>query len=189
MRSLRARVGLVMLGALVVTVLAGCAASPVPSFTPSATTDAAAPMFASDEEALAAAEEAYAAYLAASDAILADGGRSPEAMRDFATGQALEYELTGAADFLARSLRATGETKFTTYRLQSVRSSSRWAVEVGLYVCDDLSDVDLVDAVGESQALPNRPVHIPYYISIVGDVRSDLRVAEKTIWAEGSFCS
>ncbi|WP_130505899.1 hypothetical protein [Microterricola gilva] len=177
-----------MLGALVVAVLAGCAASPVPVPTPSPT-DAAAPLFASDEEALAAAEAAYAAYLAASDAMLADGGRSPNAMRSFAIGQALEYELTGAADFLARNLRATGETRFSTYRLQSVRSSELWAVEVGLYVCDDLSDVDLVDAVGESQALPNRPVHIPYFISIVGDVQSGLRVAEKTLWEEGSFCS
>ncbi len=32
------------------------------------------PMFATDEEALAAAEEAYGAYLAASDASLAGGG-------------------------------------------------------------------------------------------------------------------
>ena len=61
---------------LLALVLAGCAPD-VPAIqvppTPTVT-----PLFASDEEALAAAEEAYAAYLAMSDEITSDGGERPE---------------------------------------------------------------------------------------------------------------
>lgn len=179
---------LLALCALAVVPLSGCAASPVRTPAPTKTTDAAAPLFATDEEALAAAEEAYAAYLAASDEVLAGGGVSTEALETIAIGQALDFEKAGAADFAAGGLHAIGATNFTTHRLQSVQPGAEWAVEVRLYVCDDLSAVDLLDASGESKALPDRAVHIPFLIAIVGDAASTLKVSEKELWVEGNFC-
>ncbi len=55
--------------------ISGCLPTPtnvIPTAVPTGT-----PVFASEEEALAAAIEAYEAYLAVSDAILPDGGRGP----------------------------------------------------------------------------------------------------------------
>ncbi|MDQ1582169.1 MAG: hypothetical protein QOF36_223, partial [Microbacteriaceae bacterium] len=56
---------------LIVITLAGCATSASPMPTPSAVHS---PLFASDEEALKAATDAYAAYLAMSDTIAQEGG-------------------------------------------------------------------------------------------------------------------
>ncbi len=62
----------IALVALAVLLLSGCLP---PQTTVTPTPEAtAAPVFASDEEALAAATAAYAAYLAMSDQIFAEGG-------------------------------------------------------------------------------------------------------------------
>ena len=72
MRALTTVAG-VAIGALL---LSGCLPQqPTATPPPEAT---AAPIFASDEEALAAATAAYAAYLAMSDQILKDGGKDPD---------------------------------------------------------------------------------------------------------------
>ena len=73
--------------------LGGCvpsapAASPTPE--PSST-----PVFASEEEALAAAEEAYAAYLAVIDEIHADGGAGVERLEVVATPEVTNNEADG----------------------------------------------------------------------------------------------
>jgi hypothetical protein len=75
MRMRRIVIGIVA-GAAVALALAGCVQPPsrvIPTSTPSA-----APVFASDAAALAAAKKAYVAYLAVSDAVANDGGKNPE---------------------------------------------------------------------------------------------------------------
>ena len=69
----RARLPLAWVLALVV---AGCAATPSPTAAPTPSADAADPIFASDEEALAAAVEAYERYRAVSQQIAATAARS-----------------------------------------------------------------------------------------------------------------
>ena len=66
---------LLPLAVLGAALLAGCLPTD-PPVTPPPTSDLE-PVFASDEEALAAAEEAYGAYLAAADEILSSGGADP----------------------------------------------------------------------------------------------------------------
>ncbi|MCU1637074.1 MAG: hypothetical protein JWQ68_2313, partial [Cryobacterium sp.] len=55
------------------------------------------PVFATDEDALAAATEAYAAYLSMSDRILMDGGAQPERIREVATKPLADLEIAGFA--------------------------------------------------------------------------------------------
>ena len=55
--------------------LSGCASTPVP--TPTSATPTVAPVFATEEEALAAATEAYAAYQELIDRIFSEGGKAP----------------------------------------------------------------------------------------------------------------
>lgn len=176
--------------ALLVGTLAACASEPdpAPSWTASASPEVAEPLFASDEEALAAAEAAYARYLVVSDAVLSAGGQSPERLREVAVGQALEYELAGARDFAESGLYATGSTLFTVHRLQSVKPHESGGSEVRFYVCDDLSNADLFDQTGVSQADPEGQVIFPFEIAIIGPSAAELKVAEKNLWTGGGFC-
>ncbi|WP_157509752.1 hypothetical protein [Leifsonia sp. Root4] len=189
MRSLRARVVRVMLGALVVASLAGCAASPVPAPTAPATPDAAAPLFASDEEALAAAEEAYGAYQAAFDSVSASGGAEVDALETVASGVALERARSSAADLLAAGARGIGDTSFSIHKVQSMEYASPAETRIALYVCDDVSGADLLDAKGDSLVLPDRPTLVPFEIVLAATERGLLILAEKNFWAGESYCS
>lgn len=192
MRSLRARVVLVMLGALVVTVIAGCAASPVPALTPSATPDAAAPLFASDDEALAAAEEAYAAYRDASDRIFADGGSEPERLAEYASSELFERERAGFDQAMAEGLRYVGATNVVAFRLQAHRPKARPPEPlVTAYACVDYSDVDVLDASGTSRTDPSRSKQLGFLVSFVPGIeqpRAKLVVSDTQLWASGGVC-
>src|SRR5690606_919779 len=85
---------------LITLVLAGCT-QPDPMPTPPPT-PSAAPVFASDEEALAAAEEAYGKYLETVDAILADGGSNAERLKPLVTSALFEHEREGFATYASK---------------------------------------------------------------------------------------
>ncbi|MET1002316.1 MAG: hypothetical protein ABWZ15_10945, partial [Acidimicrobiia bacterium] len=93
----------------------GCAPEPAAPHTPAPTST---PLFASDEEALAAAEEAYAAYQEVSDRILADGGSSPERLLDVATEKQYEYEKPGFDEARSRNFHSTGASTFDTMSIR-----------------------------------------------------------------------
>ncbi|MCU1575736.1 MAG: hypothetical protein JWP70_440, partial [Leifsonia sp.] len=145
---------------LIVITLAGCAtpASPLSSPTPSAMHT---PVFASDEEALKAATDAYAAYLAMSDTILADGGANPERLKEVATGKALEAELKGFALARSRGWYTTGSSTFDRLRVQSIDRSHSTQAVVTVYLCVDVSKVDVRDSGGVSVVSPSRPARSP----------------------------
>ncbi len=75
---------LVLVGMLALT---GCVdGDRLPTLPPTPTST---PIFASEEEALAAAEEAYAAYLEMSNLISSEGGVEPERIAPFVTADQL----------------------------------------------------------------------------------------------------
>ena len=102
----RMRIGVCVGVGLFVVALVGCAPedSPVPPPTPDVK-----PLFASDEEALAAAEEAYAAYLAMSDEISHDGGVNPERIAPFVTSERLVTELDSFGRQRDLGIRSAGD--------------------------------------------------------------------------------
>src|SRR5690554_1538774 len=87
--------------AVAVALLTGCATE-TPAITP-APDPAVTPVFASDEEALAAAVEAYEAYWYALSEILEDAGSGEERIDEFATA---EQAARDKADFA--ELRTSG---------------------------------------------------------------------------------
>jgi hypothetical protein len=100
-------------------------------------------LFASDEEALAAAEEAYAAYLAMSDEISHDGGVNPERIAPFVTPERLTVELNSFARQREREVRTAGNTSGELLGLQQFDDH-----EVVFYVCWDASNVTVLDGGG-----------------------------------------
>lgn len=155
-----AAVALVLLAALAAS---GCAPDPTAPHTPAPTST---PLFASDEEALAAAEEAYAAYVTLTDEILASGGMGVERLDSVATGRQLETDTAELEELASLGYRAIGSTAISDFTLQAYdRQSNMGQSVVTAYVCEDVSDVDIVDPSGESVVEPDRPNRVKYALT------------------------
>ena len=173
--------------ALVATLaLAGCVPTPTPTPSTSAATDA--PVFASDEEALAAATEAYAAYLKVSDAVGSEGGSNPERYDGVASGPALANASKSAGQFRDMGAHSVGVTSFEVADLQSWGYDRERGTFVTLYLCDDVSQVDVFDSNGASIVSPDRPDRTPFEVSLTALVDSELQLASKDAWKGGNFC-
>nr|WP_246301358.1 hypothetical protein [Microbacterium immunditiarum] len=126
----------------------GCSGQPAPEpSTPSA------PTFASDEEAFAAAEETYRAYVDALNAV---------DLSDPATFEPVFAWLTGDASADARQqlseMHANGwQVEGTTAIVLAEGRPPGSAFATALNVCEDVSDVDVVDATGTSVVSGDRP--------------------------------
>ena len=176
--------------ACAIVTLAGCAAAPAPA--PTTATPTTAPVFASDEEALAAATEAYANYLRVSDEILMDGGDRPERIRDVTTPEMAKSEIDGYIDAKARQLRSTGGSTFSNLQIQSLSVGGEAEKSVvTAYVCSDVSVVDVIDATGQSVVPPDRPDRTPFEVTfdLAPSGPPHLVVARAAVWDGAGVCS
>lgn len=162
------------------TVLAGCTsepAEPVASPTPSET-----PLFASDEEALAAAEEAYTAYLEVSDALLADPSLDLDALQAVAVGDAVVTTQAGIEELRAAGLRAIGRRAISSLEMQS-----RTDADVIVHACEDASGVDVRNAENVSVVSPDRNPLTPFEVALSLETGA-LRVATREFWDVPGIC-
>ncbi len=169
--------------ALAALLLSGCLpqqSTVTPTPAPSST-----PVFASDEEALAAATAAYAAYLAMSDKIAADGGTNPERLKPFVTAEWLKRETEVFNVFAARGITQSGFTSFTNATIQQYSDNS-----VSMYVCTDSSDtrVHSSDGVDVTPADRNNlsSLEVTFDVTVVPD--RELRLGGNEPWPGESFC-
>jgi hypothetical protein len=175
----RAEAALAIAAALALTACVATPGDTKPTPSPSAT-----PLFSSDEEALAAAEEAYAAYLRVSDQILMDGGNEPERLLEVATNDVLANEESGYDKAKAVGLRSTGGSSFDQMRIQSVDDRS-----LTVYLCKDVSRVDILDVNGQSVVPSSRPDRYPLSIEFQSvDDRTKLVVSNVSDWEGENFC-
>jgi len=180
-----AAVALVLVGALSASGCAPEAPAADPTPTPSAT-----PLFASDEEALAAAEEAYAAYQQVEDQILADGGQNGDRIRPFAVRDALQAAVDGFASFEEEGLRSIGPTGYELLRVQTVAPrSSQTKNAVTAYVCLDFSQSDVVNQNNESVVREGRPLLQEFEVAFDVDAKSgDLVLSSRDPWMGQDEC-
>ncbi|MFT4028689.1 MAG: hypothetical protein QM675_02335 [Protaetiibacter sp.] len=160
--------------------LVGCT-TPDSTPTPPPTSDAA-PVFASDEEALAAAEEAYGEYLATVSQVLADGGTHPERLKRYLVATLYEEELAGYEELAANGWRGIGAYSFEMTPQDLDPASG----ELAVYVCDDRSALDIVDASGNSVVEDGRPDRAPSEVNFVWD--GALLIESQTAWDGGGVC-
>ncbi|GAA3872004.1 hypothetical protein GCM10022381_13830 [Leifsonia kafniensis] len=182
---MRARAGLLLIAS--VLVVSGCASAPAP--VPSETPTAAAPVFASDEEALAAATEAYAAYQVMIDQALAADEIDTTRFGDVLTGDALRSELETADMYTTRGYRSIGTSKFDSLRIQSIDLNSR-VPGMSTYLCSDVSDVDVVNYKGESVVPTTRADRFPIVVEFLPSDPTSKRllVSSSESWAGKNFC-
>ncbi|PRY69330.1 hypothetical protein B0I08_1022 [Glaciihabitans tibetensis] len=162
--------------------------APATDSTAAAETPTPAPLFSTDEEALAAARATYEGFLAATDAILADSGAGAERLDAFAEPDVVETELQGFQRFNSGGLRLMGQTTIENFALQS-RSLANEVV-VTAYACANVADVDVVDATGSSVVTDTRPDLTPFELtfSVSKDSPTGLAVASKFVWQGGGVC-
>jgi hypothetical protein len=137
-------------------------------------------VFASDEEALAAAEEAYGKFLAATDAVIRDGGSEPERVQAYLSPELYQRELAGYEQLAQNGWHGVGSTTFDL-KLQRFFGGT-----VVAYACDDVSQTDVVDSNGESVVLAGRAERVAYEVEF--DARNDLVIVRKDVWSGGGVC-
>ncbi|MBW9120676.1 hypothetical protein JNB63_11265 [Microbacterium trichothecenolyticum] len=144
---MRTRVTAAALSGLLALALAGCT-TPEPEPTPTSA-------FSSEDEAFAAAEETYRAYVDALNQVDLSDPETFEAVYSWTTGEAnAEARKTFA------QMHADGWTVSGISVVNLVEPSSGSDAEsnaIGLAICLDVADVTLVDAEGSSMVSADRP--------------------------------
>jgi hypothetical protein len=173
--------------------LTGCVPTPAePAMTPSASASSSAPVvFASDEEALSAARNVYANFLEATDAVLAEEGRAPERINQFASPEVAEIEMASVAEFDENDYQLVGRAQITNATLQSHAGDDQRALPpVTLYVCVDVTEVDVLDRTGNSVVKPTRPDATTFEVTVdqLSQGSGHLIVVSKTVWRGETIC-
>lgn len=133
--------------ALVGCLTTGCQPEPDPS--PSG------PVFATEEEAFAAAEETYRAYVDALNQVDLSDPETFEAVYAWTTGDANAQARQTFSQMHADRLVVSGESRPTIVMPRELGGRGLGAVEVA--VCLDVSAVQLVDSGGQSAVDAGRP--------------------------------
>jgi len=175
---------LALVVSLLVLALVGCA--PTTVLPPAGAPSDEAPLFASDEEALAAATAAYEEFLAALDAKLQDPPSPAISLDEFAEKQALDEAIQSVEQFEVEGFQITAPRTVTSARLQMV-IRVEGATEVVFYACESVAGVDLLDDAGESLVAPERPDLSAWESSVVFRPGQTL-VNSRTQWTGGDVC-
>jgi len=172
-------------GVLLATSLSGCAPSDA-SAPPQPAATFAAP-YATDEEALAAAEEAYTEYTRVSDQILHDGGADAERLAEVAVGSFLEESLVELREFESNGYRATGEVVSSDFVLQRYSPKTGPLELISVYLCSDVSAVEIFDSSGISLVANERDDLATMQVAFTfNNERRQLLVSDQQLWASGT---
>ncbi|MCT9001156.1 hypothetical protein [Microbacterium memoriense] len=159
--------------AAVVAVLLATGCAPEPASTPSPTG------FASEEEAFAAAEATYRAYVDAVNARREDPASEPDPTW-FLTGRALEVDLDGDRRLAEMGLRIEGPS-----RVKSISFSDASDTQAEVLVCLDSTASRVVNEAGEDKTPSDRASVVGLEIKVIWAIPSALIVESTT---SGSQC-
>lgn len=169
-----------------VLVLSGC--MPTDDIITPPPSPSTAPIFASDEEALAAATEAYALYLAAFDTSLST--YQSNQLEKYSDESALEDAIALVKEYQLNGERQIGNAKVGASYIataESVLGDVHPDEPVQIYVCVDLTGVDIVNSNGVSVVSANRPDIAPMFVNLKWDrIRGHFLVTEESPW-DGSI--
>ncbi|MBK5238990.1 MAG: hypothetical protein JJE28_07770 [Actinomycetales bacterium] len=183
-RSRTAHLSFVALTALV---LAGCSINAEPAPPQATPVIAATPMFASDEEALVAAEAAYRNYIDVSDQIARDGGVNVERLEPFISADLYHQQIQEYADVASKGLRASGASMFDSFKLESYDPARD---EIRAYVCIRVANIRVMDSAGNDVTPPDRNNDLPLQIVFARGLESEqsLSISQSEVWPGTNFC-
>ena len=164
---------------LIAIALAGCSTQQPTEETSTAAQEQ--PLFSSDEEALAAAQAAYANYLEVSDQIARDGGANPERLKGLVSESMYQSEKATLDSFVEKQIVMNGQTSFDSSHVQEVTQNS-----VSIYLCLDTSSAGLSSNSGTvNQATASR---WPLIVTMSKGGSGNLVLADSQTWSGTNFC-
>ena len=167
---------------LIALALAGCSAQqPVPQQNSVSVEEK--PLFASDEEALAAAQAAYANYLEVSDQIARDGGANPERLNGLVTSVQYSSELENYRSYSQAGLHASGTSTFDSFHISNPDLENFSA-----YVCVDVSSSRVIDFSGKDVTGVGRADRWPLVVSFSFDGNGNALISGNETWTGTNFC-
>jgi hypothetical protein len=168
-------------GALLLALLSGCV--PPGAATPPEPTATFVAPYATDEEALAAAETAYAEYTRVSDQIFVDGGARPERLAEVAVGSFLELSIESYEGFEQEGKSRIGAPTASDFILQRYSPGTGPKEVLTVYVCRDVSSVDVLDSDGISLVREGRADRSTMQVTFDWDsARTRLLVSDQQLW-------
>lgn len=171
---------------LAALLLGGCTPEPrIPAAEPQPT---ATPLFASDEEALAAATAAYEEYLAASATAAKTDPFDAAALEQVTTETFLDRELKALEEITSQGLRIEGLATLSETVLQQRYIDEAHREVVVMYGCLDASGTKLVDTNGVDRTPADRRTRVDLEIELVETDGNRLVVNRSDVWAGESFC-
>jgi hypothetical protein len=169
----------------VVVPLAACSptAAPAEPVAPPPSRGWAAPvLFSTEEEALAAATDAYTKYVETGEAILKEGGSDAGRLRQLSTQEWFETINPSYEEFQSTGNHLEGASRVVEIRLQ------RWSAEdVALYACRDYSEVRVVSPDGQNVTPADRPRFATFEVSFVV-VGKRVLLSRDDLWSQGEWC-
>ena len=183
------RTGRLILAVAMLLALAGCA--PAGQQAASSPTARATPVFASDAEALAAAEKAYAAYLKVSASITSAGGSSPSLIDTFVTESEATTEHRTYKYFSDGGLRSQGSPSLGPMNLEHINYDTSGIATLVVHACIDASNVRILDSSGVDVTPADRLNMTPLEITMRSSAEfpTKLLVAGSKKWFGSEACS
>jgi hypothetical protein len=167
---------------LIAIALTGCAAQqPAPE--QSSVAEEQKPLFSSDEEALAAAQAAYANYLEVSDQIARDGGANPERLKGLVTSSQYSNELANYKEYSLSGVHAAGTSSFDSMHISNPDQN-----QFSTYLCIDVSASRVIDTSDLDVTPPNRSSRWPLVVSFSFDRNGGVYIAGNETWTGTNFC-
>ncbi|GAB3617926.1 hypothetical protein GCM10027416_24830 [Okibacterium endophyticum] len=157
--------------------------TPSPEPTPTKTT-----VFASDDEALAAAVDAYTKYNAALDAVLAGEDRKESGLQGLVTEE-FWLELSETNGLEERGWKSQGTSTFDSETLVAFNMDASVA-NITLSLCRDVSEVRLIDEGGNDVTPASRDDRFPVEVNFVSSSshENQLLLADSGTWPGEDFC-
>lgn len=156
-----------------------------PQATPTPTKTA---IFASEDEALAAAVTVYKKYSEAYFAVLASGVADYQRVRDFVT-RGYFTELNGDTSFENKGEHTEGAPEFDSAALIDLHQSQESAT-IQIRICQDVSNVNIYNSNDELLSTDSRQLRFPIELSLRWDNKDNvLRIADEGPWQGENFCS
>ncbi|BDI23391.1 hypothetical protein [Herbiconiux sp. L3-i23] len=168
-------------GFLTATALVGCEAYPTVLVSP---LPSSAPVFQSEDEALAAATATYEGYARSIDLLANDDEGAEEEILLFATREAAASDVETFEGIRASGQSLQGSTKPYNFLLAE---SDLVSGEVHLYVCLDIAEMRLIDENGVDVTPNTRGNHQPFEATLaISDGK--LLVERNQAWGGTNFC-
>lgn len=169
--------------------LAACGVEPAPSASPSVSEEAGEPIFASDEEALAAAVEAYEAYNDTYLEVASDPASDVNVIRSFVSVELAAQSIAEFEGLRENGARIVGEIGLRDAKLLE-RSENDGLALVSVYVCRDVSAGRLVNSDGVDVTPVDRDDVQPQQASFTSADRGSASLIVEGLqrWQGDDFC-